>query len=73
MGWFKSLIGRLSNAGTLAMLGYEVGTHKGDDHNDHIEKNENHNTVIVVSGIVLIIGILAAMITKIILAKRRIV
>lgn len=74
MAWFKGLLEKLSNAGTLAMLGYEIGTHTDDEHINHNETSNstsgNHDTVIVVSGVVLIIVIVASMVTKIILAKR---
>lgn len=74
---FNKLAEKLVSAGTIAMLGYEIGSHVDQTHeNTPIQATtieSHHSEVIVISGIVIIIGILAAIAAKILMAKLRLV
>lgn len=64
------------NAGTVAMLGYEIGSHDDHTNGKPITSTtvESHNSeVIVIAGIIIIIGILATIAGKILMAKRQLV
>lgn len=74
---FKKIGDKLLNAGTIAMLGYEYGSHS-----DHTSENRpntsttietNNSEVLMIAGIIIMIVILAAIAGKVLFSKRRLV
>lgn len=83
---FKKLMNNLANAGTLAFMGYEIGSQvNSPNKEDSIERSsivetvklntneENHSEIIIIVGIIIMILILAAIASKILCAKNRLV
>lgn len=73
---FKKIIEKVANAGTVALLGYEIGTHvdhETENKQVEIENHESHSEIIVIIGIIIIIAILASIATKILFKNRRLV
>lgn len=66
---YKKVIGKLANAGTVALLGYEAGTHFGGEKEEHTP--ENNSDIIIIVGIILLIGILGAISARLLYMKRR--
>lgn len=52
---------KLASAGTVALMGYEIGTHTNEA--PPVEK-DYHNSEVIIIAVVLLIAIVAAMIIK---------
>lgn len=69
---YKKILEKAASAGTVALLGYEIGTHTVND--APTEKiADNHNTNILIFAVFVLICILLAFIGKIMLKKRPLV
>lgn len=75
----KKIFEKLASAGTVALLGYEVGTHinEGSDDKinqvDQVNQKEEHNSVIVISGIGLLVVMAIAICIRLFMVKRPLV
>lgn len=74
---YKKLLGKVANAGTVALIGYEFGVHNKDEEHEHksvesVEKESDHTEIILLCLIVLIV-ILVAILVKLLYKKRAIV
>lgn len=73
---YKKVLEKLANAGTLAILGYEIGTHSTGEEQHKIEKqveSSNHNIEIILLCLIIVFIILIAIMMKVILKKRALV
>lgn len=83
---FKKLFGSISNALTLAFMGYEIGSHVNKENEEEsnvhssitetVKNNiyeENHNELVIIVSIIIVILLLAAIAVKILFAKNRLV
>lgn len=83
---FKKIGASISNALTVGLMGYEVGTHftKANKEESVVQptiietvksnaQEENHTEFIIIVGIIIVILILAAIAAKILFAKNRLV
>lgn len=80
---FKKVFNGLSNAVTLAFMGYEYGSHvnkakeeesKANQHVDNTkQENADHNEIIIIVSFIIVILILAAIASKILCTKNRLV
>lgn len=77
---YKKILEKVAAAGTVALLGYEVGSNvnHNDQHNSHQFENKavienNKSSEIVLYGIVISIILIVALMVKLFLKKRQIV
>lgn len=76
---YKKVLEKLAAAGTVALVGYEVGTNinreapNNDNHADNKESINGKSSDIVIYGIVLLIILVAAIVAKLFVKKRQIV
>lgn len=71
---YNKILGKLANAGTVAMLGYEIGSHVEQNQEEHVPtttKSDNSDIMILV--IVFLLLIIAALVIKMLIKKRAIV
>lgn len=69
---YKKNLEKVASAGTVALLGYEIGTHTENE--EPTEKvTDNHNTNIIIFASIVLICILLAIIVKILLRKQQLV
>lgn len=72
----QKIMEKLASAGTIALLGYEVGSHINENDENNSIKNsantENHDTTVVIFGIIILVIILLAILAKL-FVKRPIV
>lgn len=68
----KKLMSKIANAGTVALLGYEIGTHTGEgEGNNRNEVNDSTNYCLI--AIVIILCILVIVMAKVFIKKRPII
>lgn len=72
---FQKIMGKLANAGTVALIGYEIGSHTDHEqaNNHQIQNSESHGNDIIIGGIVILIILMIAIGMKLLLKKREIV
>lgn len=69
---YKKVLEKIASAGTVALLGYEIGSHTVDSDTEKVN-TDNHTTYIIIFGFIVIMLILMAIIAKLILKKRALV
>lgn len=69
---YKKILEKVASAGTVALLGYEIGTHTVDGDATKVNTSD-HNTNIVIFGVVAFAIILMVIVAKLILKKRPLV
>lgn len=72
---YKKVLAKLANAGTVALLGYEAGTHfaenSGEEKVEHkSEVTNNSSDIIIICGIIMLIGILIAIFARLFYINR---
>lgn len=70
---YKKILEKVASAGTLAVLGYEIGSHVNDDGQVGKVTHENHSTNVIIFGVICFIFILIAIIARLVWKKRPIV
>lgn len=57
---YKKILEKLANAGTVALIGYEIGSnvHDSEEKKENITQEKNHSEVIIIGLIILIILII---------------
>lgn len=65
----KKFIGKLANAGTVALLGYEMGQmhEKSDEHVENTHQDQSYNNIIVIIALIIIVLLILA---KFLIKKR---
>lgn len=55
---YKKVLEKIASAGTVALMGYEIGSHNSEK---PVEENKGHNSeIIIIAGILLIVIVAAA-------------
>lgn len=74
---YKKILEKLANAGTVALVGYEIGANINNNENKHVESNEvakeNTHSEVVIFGIIILIILAIAIVAKIYKNKRIVV
>lgn len=68
------IIKALVNAGTVALLGFEVGHNALGERNDNKnEKDENHAQITIIWAVLLLLLVIAGILTKMCIRKKPII
>lgn len=70
---YKKILEKVASAGTVALLGYEIGSHNVDGEKVENVSHDNHSTNIIIFGIISFIFILMAIIARLVWKKRPLV
>lgn len=67
----KKILSKVANLGTIAVLGYEIGANRDEEHNEEkAVKAENDHENYLIAVIILILLVLLFILAKIYLKKR---
>lgn len=71
----KKILSKIASAGTIALLGYEVGNNVHESHSHELKENislhENHDMLIII--ILIIVCIIMIVFARIMIKKRRVI
>lgn len=69
----KKILEKIASAGTVALMGYEVGVHTDNHKNNEENNNTNNNNSVLYIFIVLIICMMVLILAKLFIKKRQII
>lgn len=69
---FRQIMTKAANAGTIALLGYEVGSHV-EQNGQEKSPSDNKHSEIVIGAIILLVIMVVAILTKYLTKKRQLV
>lgn len=69
---YRKILEKVANIGTVALLGYEIGSHVENESEKPITDNKVH-TEIIIAAIILLLLIVVAITVKFLIKKRPIV
>lgn len=70
---YKKILEKVASVGTVALLGYEIGSHTVEGEKAEKVNHEDHSTNIIIFGIIVFIIMLMAIIARLALKRRRLV